>query len=94
MGPGNMVLERILAPSGFNVTPIAVVAVLLLPFLLTYAITTIKSALLLRSRAAQVRAPAMPYWIPFLGNAIPFASDTVGFMKGVLYVKLAFTNPF
>lgn len=46
-----------------------------LTFLLTYTTTLVKSSKLLRSNDRGRKPPIAPYWIPFLGNLLPFVWD-------------------
>jgi ABC-type anion transport system duplicated permease subunit len=46
-----------------------------LTFLLTYTITFLKSSMGLRSKKNGREPPMAPYWIPFLGNLLPFLRD-------------------
>lgn len=48
---------------------------IVLTFLLTYTITFLKSSIGLRSKKHGREPPMAPYWIPFLGNLLPFIWD-------------------
>lgn len=49
--------------------------VLLIVPLLTNVLTTIKSVLALYGTGER-KPPILPYWLPLIGNLIPFARDT------------------
>ncbi len=48
---------------------------IVLAFLLTYTITFMRSIVALRSKKHGREPPMAPYWIPFLGNLLPFIWD-------------------
>lgn len=47
-------------------------ALLLLTLLLTYLVTSLISSIAIRRKKNGKEPPQMPYWVPFLGNLIPF----------------------
>ncbi|TKA77372.1 hypothetical protein B0A49_01511 [Cryomyces minteri] len=62
---------------------ISVVVLSLLPFILTFSITTLISLRALRSRARVRNPPIVPYSVPFVGNLFAFAFDTAGFVASL-----------
>ena len=56
----------------------ALSTLLLIP-VLTYSLTSLKSAYALRGKASEQIPPIVPYWLPFFGNALDFARDAPGF---------------
>ena len=49
--------------------------VLVLTFLITYLMTSLKSGIAIRRKKRGAKPPIMPYWIPFLGNMVPLLWD-------------------
>lgn len=56
----------------------ALSSIVLIP-VLTFILTSLKSAYALRSNKSEQLPPIVPYWLPFLGNVIDFARDAPGF---------------
>lgn len=54
-------------------------ASLLLAFILTYVTTFLRSSIAIRGQKVGRQPPIMPYWIPFLGNLLPYVWDPSGF---------------
>ena len=54
-------------------------ASLLLTFLLTYITTFLRSSISIKRRKVGGQPPIIPYWIPFIGNLIPYIWDPSGF---------------
>lgn len=48
---------------------------IVLTFLFTYTVTLLKSSIAIRSKRNGREPPMVPYWIPFMGNLLPFISD-------------------
>ncbi|KAH8664724.1 cytochrome P450 [Xylariales sp. PMI_506] len=74
--------------SGSNLAQITIFTILALlsPFLLTYAYSSARSETTKRhDEVGQVDnpPPEAPYWIPYLGNALSFSSDTAGFIQSL-----------
>jgi hypothetical protein len=70
---------------GSNLAQISILAVLAFssPFVLTYAYTSSRSKVEERHDGMGSPPPEAPYWIPFLGNALSFSSDTAGYIQGL-----------
>ena len=49
---------------------------------ITFLVTSIKSSITIRSSKIS-EPPILPYWIPFVGNLIPFLRDVPGFAADV-----------
>lgn len=62
-------------------------ALLLLTLLLTYLVTSLISSIAIRRKKNGKETPQMPYWVPFLGNLIPFLWDPPGFCAGATLVS-------
>ena len=60
---------------------------LLLIFLLTYLATSLKSKITTGGK----KPPIVPYWVPFLGNLIPFVWDPAGFCSKITQVAHFYT---
>lgn len=60
---------------------------IVLIFLLTYTITLLKSSAALRSSKFGREPPMVPYWIPFLGNLLPFIRDPFSYCEETMYVS-------
>ena len=56
----------------------AILSIMFVP-VLTYAVTSMKAAYMLRSQKSEKAPPIMPYWLPFFGNVVDFARDAPGF---------------
>ena len=54
-------------------------ALLLLTSLLTYITTFLRSSIAIKRQKVGREPPIMPYWIPFIGNLIPYVWDPSGF---------------
>ena len=79
-------LSRV-GPYGWEITT-ALIAILL-PFVLTYIITTWNAATAAKDKsAASTRPPTLPYMIPWLGHAVEFISDGGRVLAAGVYVEL------
>lgn len=56
-----------------------VVLTICLLSVLTFVTTSVKSSLAFRDKGNEKHPIPIPYWIPFLGNLIPFLWDPAGF---------------
>ncbi len=75
------------APIQLPLTPSWVLVVIIFsfcPFLLTYLYTSLRFWLVLywhRHGRHDVEPPAVPYWIPFVGNTFSLAADMPGYIS-------------
>jgi hypothetical protein len=65
---------------------------IVLTFLLTYTITLLKSSMGLRSKKHGREPPMVPYWIPFLGNLLPFVWDPFTYCAETTWVSYLLTR--
>lgn len=65
---------------------------IILTFLLTYTVTLLKSKVALRSSKYGREPPIVPYWIPFLGNLLPFVRDPFSYCDETTYVSYLYTR--
>ena len=77
-----MNLDSLVVLAHFN-WKFALSMVLLTP-VLTYFLTSLKSAYALRRKASEQIPPIVPYWLPLIGNAIHFARDAPGFAAQIV----------
>jgi hypothetical protein len=76
-----MLLELFFDLSSYVRWTIGLFATLVLPFLITYSITTWQSSAALQSAGSRRRPPLVPYAIPGLENAITWIWDFDRFIK-------------
>ena len=65
---------------------------IVLTFLLTYTYTHLKSSMGLKSKKDGREPPIVPYWIPFLGNLIPFIRDPFTYCADITFVFHLYTR--
>lgn len=63
-----------------------IASALCLPLILTYLVTLRRFRIVLRSNKKGKEPPTLPYMIPILGHALPFAWDTRGTISIITYV--------
>lgn len=66
--------------------PFAIASALCLPFLLTYLVTLWRFRAVLRSKKKGKEPPTLPFLVPVLSHAIPFAWDTRVTLSTITYV--------
>ena len=57
--------------------------VFLLVPVLTYIVTSVKCVLRMRDTSSDRKPPILPYWLPFVGNLIPFALNMPKFAADI-----------
>lgn len=62
-----------------------VASTLCLPFILTYLVTRWRFGIVLRSKKKGKEPPTLPYMIPVLGHAVPFAWNTRRAISTITY---------
>ena len=65
-----------------NWMSIVSILVIFLPGI-TYLISTLRALVSINQAGNGKKPPTIPYWIPYLGNLIPFVRDTAGFLEEV-----------
>lgn len=73
---------------------ITVVVASLLPFALTYLITSLRAFLAANNKGDSRSAPIAPYAVPFLGNLISFLYDNERAVRNALFVPSCHVPPF
>jgi len=61
-----------------------IATIVVLPFLLTYILSSIRFMRMRRAKHGSRHPPLIPYWIPFVGHTIPFVFNTPGFMTSLV----------
>ena len=72
---------------------LTVVVVSLLPFVLTYLITSLRAFLAANNKSDSRSAPIAPYAVPFLGNLFSFLYDNERAVRKALFVPRSVTCP-
>ena len=68
-----------------NGTTLVIVAIASL-LIVTYIITSIRSALAMKNSRYGRRPPILPYWLPFIGSAISFYTSGPRVATNLVYV--------
>lgn len=75
-----------------NWMSIVSILVILLPGV-TYLVSTALALWSINQAGNGKKPPTIPYWIPYLGNLIPFVRDTAGFLENVSCVLPSMFTP-